>query len=95
MAKKKDQPKEQLSVSMTEAMSTYIHSLNGQKCNCLYQATINVVERQLLEFSLRQADGNVSAAAKLLGISRTTLTRKIAAHKLTIRQTHANQKRAD
>lgn len=82
MAKKKEPPKEQLSVSVAEALSTYMDNLNGQKCNCLYQVTINVVERQLFDFCLRQANGNVSAAAQMLGISRTTLTRKMAAHKL-------------
>lgn len=71
-----------LSVSLNDALHTYINNLNGQGCNGLYQTTMEAVEKQLITFSIQQSNGNISAAAKMLGISRTTLNRKIAAHRL-------------
>ena len=80
--KKSEPPKQALSVSLSDALSTYLGRLNGQRCTRLYQSTLDVVEKELIDFSLRQSNGNISAAAKMLGISRTTFARKMAAHNL-------------
>ncbi|MCH9757723.1 MAG: Fis family transcriptional regulator [Proteobacteria bacterium] len=73
---------QQLSISLTEALNSYMRDLSGESCNNLYQATLDVVEKELLQFTLAHCRGNISAAAKMLGMSRTTLTRKISVHKL-------------
>ena len=80
--KNNQQVEQQLSISLTEALNNYMRDLNGQPCVRLYSTTMERVEKQLLDFCLGQFNGNVSAAAKVLGISRTTLMRKIAAHGL-------------
>lgn len=82
---KKERSERQLTVSLADALEDYMHNLNGQPCTSLYQSTLAIVEKQLLRFSLQKCNGNVSAATKMLGISRTTLTRKIAAHQLRIK----------
>jgi len=40
------------------------------------------IERQAIEQALEEADGNLSQVVRLLGIGRTTLYRKLKAHKL-------------
>ena len=39
--------------------------------------TLDVTEREAIEKALRQADGNLSVAAQLLGITRQSLYRRM------------------
>jgi len=41
------------------------------------------VERPMLEVVMRQANGNQTVAARILGINRNTLRRKLAENNLT------------
>ncbi|TWO80193.1 hypothetical protein CBW56_11295 [Denitratisoma oestradiolicum] len=43
---------------------------------------IRTVERPMLEVVMKQANGNQSAAAEILGINRNTLRRKLTEHDL-------------
>lgn len=69
-----------LAAGVNRALETYMQNLRGQPCTTLYAATMNAVEAQLIAFALNRCGGNHSATAKLLGISRTTLARKLTAH---------------
>ncbi len=40
-------------------------------------ATLSAIEESLIEQAMRQADGNKTRAAELLGLSRTTLIDKL------------------
>jgi len=48
----------------------------------LYMTVIQCVEKPLIEAALAEAQGNQVAAAKILGIHRNTLRRKIKEFKL-------------
>jgi DNA-binding NtrC family response regulator len=45
-------------------------------------ASLREVEKQVIEATLRHCDGNLSRAAKILGINRSTLYEKIKEYKL-------------
>ena len=43
------------------------------------------LEREMIELALSEADGNVSKATMLLGISRNTIYRKIKEHHIELK----------
>ena len=43
-------------------------------------ATLNILERDAIAAALAQAQGNISHAAKMLGVSRAALYRKLDKH---------------
>ena len=54
----------------------------------LHRIVIEQVEKPLIELSLDQCNGNQVKAAKLLGINRNTLKKKIDAYKIEIKKHH-------
>ena len=78
----KEKLERQLSASLVESLHNYMDALNGDSCTKLYHTTHCLIEKELLKFSLEKCNGNISTTAKLLGISRTTLIRKLATHTL-------------
>lgn len=48
----------------------------------IYDMVLKSVERPMLEVTLRQAGGNQTLAAEMLGINRNTLRKKINEHQL-------------
>lgn len=63
---------------LTEALSHYLADLDGEAPAPLYDMVLRQVEPPLLVFALTHAQGNQSVAARLLGINRNTLRRKLA-----------------
>ena len=59
------------------AVEHYLSQLNGHDPNGLYTMVISEVEKPLLESVLEHSGHNQSKAAKMLGISRSTLRNKI------------------
>ena len=66
---------------LTDTLDGHIKNLNGQQCHRLHQLVMTAVEAELIDFALNKCAGNRSEAAKMLGISRTTLGRKISPNK--------------
>lgn len=62
------------------ALEYYFAHLDGHDTSGLYQLVLNEVEKPLLEAVLDQAGGNQSRAATMLGMSRSTLRKKLAQH---------------
>lgn len=60
----------------------YFSSLNGHRPARLYDLVLREVEEPLLRAVLDYAEGNQSRAATILGITRTTLRRKLRTHGL-------------
>jgi Fis family transcriptional regulator, factor for inversion stimulation protein len=58
-------------------LSDYFSNLNGHRPARLYNLVLREVEEPLLRAVLDYADGNQSQAAEILGITRTTLRKKL------------------
>ena len=68
---------EPLSDCVRRAIDGYFDQLNGHSINKLHQMVIEEVERPLFESTMSHTGGNQSKAAALLGISRSTLRKKL------------------
>ncbi|MBK9521876.1 MAG: Fis family transcriptional regulator [Rhodocyclaceae bacterium] len=65
------------------ALNRYFRDLDGQAPHAVYDMLIRSVEQPMLEVVMKQADGNQTVAAEILGISRGTLRRKLADYGLS------------
>ncbi|MBC8519699.1 MAG: Fis family transcriptional regulator [Gammaproteobacteria bacterium] len=61
-------------------LEEFFGKLGGSEPTDLYQRILDQMEQPLLELTLKQCDGNQSRAAKMLGINRNTLKKKIVQH---------------
>ena len=68
---------EPLADCVRAALDNYFDHLDGHSVNNLHQMVIEEVERPMLERVMNHTGGNQSKAAKLLGISRSTLRKKL------------------
>ncbi|AKU10703.1 MAG: Fis family transcriptional regulator, factor for inversion stimulation protein [Azoarcus sp.] len=68
--------------SVQRTLDQYFRDLDGEKPAAIYEMVIRNVERPMLEFVLRQANGNQTVAAEMLGINRNTLRRKLTEYEL-------------
>jgi len=69
---------EPLSEAVRDALAHYFDQLDGTPPNDLHQMVMQQVEQPLFEATLQYTGGNQSKAAVLLGISRSTLRKKLA-----------------
>jgi Fis family transcriptional regulator, factor for inversion stimulation protein len=75
-------PPNEIAESVQRTLDQYFRDLDGEKPSAIYDMVIRNVERPMLEFMLRQTNGNQTVAAQLLGINRNTLRRKLAEYEL-------------
>lgn len=71
-----------LASCVEKALENYLQQLNGHSTASLHQMLITEVERPLFKIALQHTGSNQSQAAKLLGISRSTLRKKMATYQL-------------
>jgi len=64
-------------------LNRYFRDLDGERSHAIYDMVITSVEKPMLEVVMKQAAGNQTVAAEILGISRSTLRRKLTEHNLT------------
>ena len=57
---------------------------NGEEPRDLYQRMVSELERPLIELALKRAGGNQVKAARMLGLNRNTLRKKITDHKIAL-----------
>jgi DNA-binding protein Fis len=62
---------------VTNALEQYFDDLNGEIATDLYALFLKEVEKPLLQVVLRETKGNLSLAAKVLGINRGTLRTRL------------------
>jgi two-component system, NtrC family, nitrogen regulation response regulator GlnG len=55
---------------------------NGSEARDLYQKMVCEIERPLIELALERARGNQVHAARILGLNRNTLRKKITEHRI-------------
>lgn len=60
------------------SLDRYFRDLDGEKPAAIYDMVLGQVEPAMLEVVMRQAGGNQTVAARMLGINRNTLRRKLA-----------------
>jgi len=71
-----------LAQCVTQSLENYFTELDGHDTADLYQLVLSEVEKPLLETVMKYADGNQSRASAMLGISRSTLRKKLHQHNL-------------
>ncbi|ORU91115.1 MAG: Fis family transcriptional regulator [Cycloclasticus sp. symbiont of Poecilosclerida sp. N] len=76
--------KQPLSKQVARALESYFQQLDGQEVIDLHALVISEVEKPLLEAVLNHTKHNQSKAAKILGLSRGTLRKKLSSYKLGI-----------
>lgn len=69
---------EPLRECVREALNEYFNHLNGHAPLGLYDMVIEEIEQPLLETVMYHTGSNQTRAAELLGISRSTLRKKLA-----------------
>ena len=62
------------------AIDGYFKDLDGERAIGVYDMVISCVEKPLLESVLNRVRGNQTDAAKMLGINRNTLRKKMRVH---------------
>ena len=60
-----------------DALETYLRNMDGHDVTDLYRLVIEEVERPLFDTVVRHADGNLTQAARLLGLTRSTLRKRL------------------
>ena len=73
---------EPLGQCVRRAVDNYFEHLNGHAAEGLYEMVIREVEKPLLESVMMQTGGNQSRAAQVLGMSRSTLRKKLQIHSI-------------
>jgi Fis family transcriptional regulator len=70
--------------SVRKSLERYFKDLDGERPRSIYDMVLKNVEKPMLELVLHQAEGNQTIAAKMLGINRNTLRKKIEQHKIKL-----------
>ena len=64
-------------------LNRYFRDLDGESPHAIYDMVLVCVEKPMLEVVMKQAQGNQTIAAEMLGISRSTLRRKLNEYNLS------------
>jgi Fis family transcriptional regulator len=84
---KKDEPviisENDVAFCIRQSIDRYLTDLNGEEPgHAIYDMVLHCIEKPLLETVLRHAGGNQTRAAEWLGLSRSTLHKKIQLYKI-------------
>ncbi|MDA9221823.1 DNA-binding transcriptional regulator Fis [Methylophilaceae bacterium] len=63
-------------------LDNYFKDLDGEKPNDVYNMVLCSVEKPLLIYIMNYAQGNQTKAAKILGLNRNTLRKKLELYNL-------------
>lgn len=66
-------------------LEAFFLQLEGAETNDLYQRILREIEHPLLELALKECNGNQSHTAKMLGINRNTLKKKMDLYQISAR----------
>ena len=75
---------------MTELIARRIGEMiesNGEEPRDLYQKLVEELEKPLIEIALERAGGNQVHAARILGLNRNTLRKKLTEHRIVPQKT--------
>lgn len=73
---------------LQNTIEEYVRNVSNQNITPrdLYEQVIQEVERPLIQYALQQCRGNQIRAAKMLGINRNTLHKKIKTLNISVRK---------
>lgn len=74
--------KKNLSDNVDTLLDQYFNDLDGDQPSAIYEMVINTVEKPLLLYIMNKTEGNQSKAAKILGLNRNTLRKKLKQYNL-------------
>jgi Fis family transcriptional regulator len=74
--------REPLGSTVKTALQLYFRNLDGQNPGSIYQMVMAEVERPMFEAVMEYVSGNQSRASQILGISRSTLRKKLKIYDL-------------
>lgn len=63
-------------------LDKYFNDLDGENPNDVYDMVLHSVEKPLLIYIMNYAQGNQTRAAKILGLNRNTLRKKLEFYNL-------------
>ena len=66
-----------------QSLAVYLADREGTEAQNLYPLVIGEIEKPLLQAVMHQAGGNQSRAARMLGINRNTLRKKLTQYGLS------------
>jgi len=72
-----------LNDAVEQAVSAYFDAMGDEEMTRLYRLVLEQVEPALLRVVLQRTGGNRTHAARILGINRNTLLKKITYYQLT------------
>ena len=78
----RERRREPLSSTVRTALRLYFNDLGEHSPAPIYRMVIAEVERPMFETVMKEANGNQSRAAQMLGISRSTLRKKLKEYNL-------------
>ncbi|MES9879315.1 MAG: DNA-binding transcriptional regulator Fis [Sedimenticola sp.] len=73
---------EPLSECVRQALTSYFEQLDGHNAANVYHMVLTEMEQPMLETVMTHTEGNQTRASEILGISRSTLRKKLAHYKL-------------
>ena len=74
--------KKNLPDNINTLLDQYFNDLDGDQPSAIYEMVINTVEKPLLLYIMNKTEGNQSKAAKMLGLNRNTLRKKLKQYNL-------------
>ena len=74
--------KKNLPDNIDTLLDQYFNYLDGDEPTAIYEMVINTVEKPLLLYIMNKTEGNQSKAAKMLGLNRNTLRKKLKQYNL-------------
>ena len=76
----------ELGDAVRRSLERYFKDLDGETPSAVYDMVLRIIEKPMIETVLRQAEGNQTSAAEMLGINRNTLRKKITDLGIEIRR---------
>ena len=74
--------KQNLPDNIDTLLDQYFNDLDGGQASAIYEMVINTIEKPLLLYIMNKTEGNQSKAAKMLGLNRNTLRKKLKQYNL-------------
>ena len=67
----------ELGNAVRRSLERYFKDLDGESPSAIYDMVLRMIEKPMIETVLREAEGNQTSAAEMLGINRNTLRKKM------------------